>query len=169
MIFVERLQLVRDRVLVVEALGHQYRHSLRERHAAHDEKLKHVIEACRVRHSLLHYGAYLPYVSQRLGGEHALPRLHPPPVAPHGVYLAVVAKQAEGLRQFPLGKRVGRETGVYQCQSAREAGIAQVAVVSAQLPRGKHTFIDDVLAGKGADVEILIVLRAFLYPLAYLV
>ena len=55
-VFVERLQVLADRVLVVERLRHQDSHRLRQRHAAHDEELKDVVEACRVAHAFLDDG-----------------------------------------------------------------------------------------------------------------
>ena len=122
-VLVERLEVFRDGVLVVEALWHHQRHGVGQREPAHDEKLEHVVKAGRVAHARLHYGRELLDVAQRLGAEHALAGLHPPAVAPDGVYLAVVGQQAEGLRQAPRRERVGREARVHQRQPAREVAV----------------------------------------------
>ena len=66
-----------------------------------------------------------------------------------------MSQKAEGLCQLPLGERVGRETRMYQCQSAGKVGIGEVREVAAQLPAGEHTLVDDVLCGERADIESL--------------
>ena len=57
MVFVERLQVLADRVLVVKTFRYEYRHCLRQRQSTHHQELKHVVERGGVAHSFLHDGA----------------------------------------------------------------------------------------------------------------
>ena len=109
-VFVEGLQVLRNRVLVVERFRHEYRHRLRQRESAHGQKLKHVVEACRVAHAFLYDGRNLPDVAQCLARQHTLAGLHPSAVAADGVDLAVVSQQAEGLGQRPRRECVCAES-----------------------------------------------------------
>ncbi len=106
-VFVEGLQVFADGVLVIKTLRHEDGHGLRQRHAAHDEELKDVVERGRVRHALLDDGRDVADVAQRLARQHALAGLHPASVAADGVDFAVVSQQAEGLGQRPCGECVG--------------------------------------------------------------
>ena len=106
-VFVEGLEVLGYGVLVVEALGHQDGHGLRQRESAHHEELEHVVEASRVAHALLHDGAKVLDITQRLAAEHTLSCLHPAAVATNGVDLTVVGQQSEGLCQFPFGEGIG--------------------------------------------------------------
>ena len=99
MVLVEGFQVFADGVLVVERLWHEYRHCLRQRHAAHDQKLKDVVQRGRVAHPLLHDRRDFSDVAQCLAAKHALAGLHPSAVAADGVDLAVVGQQAERLSQ----------------------------------------------------------------------
>ncbi len=134
MIFVEGLEVLAYRVLIVEAFGHEYCHCLRQRESAHHEELEDIVEACRVAHAFLHDGTQVLYVAQCLATQHAFPCPHPSTVASNGVDFPVMCQQAERLSQFPLRESVGRETGMYQGQSARQVWTRQVWEVSAQLP-----------------------------------
>ena len=55
-ILIERLQVFAYGVLVIEALRHKYRHSVRQRHSRHDKELQHIVQRSRVAHALLHNG-----------------------------------------------------------------------------------------------------------------
>ena len=54
MIFIEGLQILADRVLVVEALRNHHRQGVRQTHAVHDEEFKDVVQRGRVTHVGLH-------------------------------------------------------------------------------------------------------------------
>ena len=106
-ILVESLEVFRYRILVVERFGHKDSHGLRQTHAAHYKELEHVVERGGVAHVFLDDGQDVLDVAQSARTEHALSCLHPRTVAAYGVYLAVVAEQAEGLSQFPFREGIG--------------------------------------------------------------
>ena len=87
MIFVECLQVVADRVLVVERLWYQYCHSMRKTQTRHYEKLQYVVERSRVRHVGLDNRTYARVVWY----QYRLPCLHPVTVAPDGVDLSIMS------------------------------------------------------------------------------
>ena len=146
MILVESLEILGDRVLVVEALRNHDCHGLRQRQSAHDEEFENVVEACRVRHVGLDNRRNLTDVAENLRREHRLAGLHPSAVTTDGVYLTVVGQHAERLCQTPCRERVCRETAVDDGQTRREVVVRQVGVVLAQLQAGEHSLVDDALA-----------------------
>ena len=89
-ILVEGLQILRDGVLVVEALRHQDSHRLRQGESAHHQELEHVVETGRVTHTLLHNRAQILDVTQCLTRKHTLTSLHPPTITSDGVDLTVM-------------------------------------------------------------------------------
>ena len=91
-IFVERLELLADRVLVVEGFGHKHCHGVGQAQSGHDEKFQHVVQAGRVAHAGLHDGADVAHVAQERGGEYGFACAHPSPVAADGIDFAVVGK-----------------------------------------------------------------------------
>ena len=109
MVLIERLQILADRVLVVEALWHENRHCLGQTQSAHDQELKHVVEAGRVTHALLHNRTDILDVTQCLAAQHAFTRLHPTAVSTDGVDLTIVRQETERLCQTPCWECVGTE------------------------------------------------------------
>ena len=160
-IFIESLEVFADRVLVVERLRNEDAHGLRKAHAAHHEKLERIVQTGGVGHLLLENRFDFPYVTKDFAGEHALPRLKPSPVASDGVDFTIVAQETEGLCKFPLRECIGRETGMDKGETAGEIVVAQVRIVSSELSGSKHSLVDDVLARKGADVEIIVIDAVF--------
>ena len=158
-ILVKCLQLTRDWVLVVIALGHQHRERMRQAHAAHHEELQNIVQRSAVAHVGLHDGIYILHVAEALDVEQRLARDHPAAVALDGVDLAVVPEQTERLRQMPLGEGVGRESRVYQCQSAREIGIYQIGEVVSQLHARQHTLIDKRTRRQTHNIYLLLVVQ----------
>ena len=69
-VLVEGLQVLGDRVLVVEAFRYHDGHGLWQRQSAHDEELEDIVEACRVGHTRLYDRRYLTDVAQGLRREH---------------------------------------------------------------------------------------------------
>ena len=132
-VFIESLQVLADGVLVIERFGHQHRHGMGQAEAGHHEELQHVVQRGTVAHTGLQDGADGLDVAQGRRGQHALPGLHPAPVAADGVDFAVVCQQAERLSQAPRGEGVGAEAGVHDGQSAGEVGLCQVEEVLAHL------------------------------------
>ena len=118
---------------------------MRQTHAAHYQKLEHVVQRSRVAHVLLHDGQDVLDVAQCARTEHALSCLHPRTVASHGVYFAVMTEQAEGLGEFPFRECIGGESAMHQRQSRSEVRIGKVLIEAAQLSARKHTFINNVL------------------------
>ena len=155
-ILIESLQILRDRVLVVEALRHHHSHGVRQRQTAHHEELEYIVETCRVTHIRLNDRRNLTDIAQSLTAQHTLARLHPGTVTTDGVDLTIVGKETEWLSQAPCWEGVGREAGVNQSQTACEIIIGQVRIILAQLEAAQHTLIYDVRIRQRTDIEIRI-------------
>ena len=155
-VFVERLQVLTDRVLLVERFRNKHRHSVRQAHTRHKEELECVIEGSRVRHTRLNDRVNSLNIAQHLRREHTLARLHPGTVTTDGIDFTIMAKQTERLSQRPAREGIGRETRVHQSQTTGEIVIAQIREVFANLHRGKHTLINDILARKRNNIKILV-------------
>ena len=168
MILVERLEVFADGVFVVKALGYKDSHCLWQRQSAHNKELKYVVKTCRVAHAFLYYGSQVLYVAQCLAVKHTLASLHPSAITTNSIYLTVVCQQSEGLCQLPLWECVGRESRVYQRQSACKVVVRQVREVSTQLSACQHALINDIFVRQRAYVEVLVVYSVF-YALAYLI
>ena len=166
MIFVEGLEVLAYRVLIVEAFGHEYCHCLRQRESAHHKELEDIVEACRVAHAFLHDGSQVLNVAQCLATQHAFPCPHPSAVAANGVDLAVVGEQSERLCQRPRRECVGGESRMHQGQTARKVRVGQVGEVLSHLHRRQHALVDDAGVAQRADVEVLVV-DAFLDSFSY--
>ena len=109
-VFVERLQIARYGVLVVEALRHEDGHGLCQGQSAHRQEFEHVVETGRVAHAFLHDGSQVADVAQSLTVEHTLTCLHPTAIAANGVDLAIMRQKTEGLSQRPGGEGIGAES-----------------------------------------------------------
>ena len=107
MILVKCLQILRDRILVVETLWYKDGHCLWQAESTHHQELEHVVEAGRVAHAVLYDGADVLDITQRLAAQHTLTSLHPTAIATDGVDLTIMSQQTERLCQFPLGESVG--------------------------------------------------------------
>ena len=134
-VFVESLELLADRVLLVEGFRHKHRHGMRKAEPGHDEEFQYVVQRSAVAHVRLDDRAQLFDVAQGRRGQDALTRFHPTAVATYGVDFAVVRQKAEGLCQSPRREGVGAETGMYKGQSAGEVTVGQVGEVVTQLQR----------------------------------
>ena len=108
MVFVECLQVLRNRVLIIETLWHQNSHRLRQRESAHHQELKHIVERGRITHAVLHNRTQVLDIAQRLTAQHTLSCLHPAAVTTNGVNLTVVGQQTERLCELPFGECVPR-------------------------------------------------------------
>ena len=75
-ILIESLQILRDRVLVVEALRHHHSHGVRQRQTAHHEELEDIVETCRITHIRLNDRRNLTDIAQSLAAQHTLTSLH---------------------------------------------------------------------------------------------
>ena len=120
MIFVESLEVLAYRILVVEAFGHKYCHCLGQRETTHRKELEDIVKACRVAHSFLNDRPQVLDVAQSLAAEHALPCLHPSAIASNGIDFTIMCQQTEGLRQLPFREGIGRETRMHEGKSARK-------------------------------------------------
>ena len=157
-VFVKALQLLRERVLLVEALRNEHRQRMRQRHAAAQEKFERIVERRAVAHPRLDDRPEAALrIAGELGVEHRLARPHPEPVAADGVDLAVVPDQPEGLREAPRREGIGRKTRMHQSDGARKVGALQIGEVVAQLAGGEHPLVDDRPGRETDDVAALLV------------
>ena len=97
-------------------------------------------------------GQVLP---EQRGGQAGLPGAHVVHVAPQGVDLAVVGREAERLGQEPGWGGVGAVALVHDGQRAFEIRFAQVRVEGQELRGHEHALVHDGPAGQGRDVEAL--------------
>ena len=152
---VELLDLLRQARVVRPGLGHQ--DGLDHGHAAvrthHD--LEHRIERHGIRAARLDDRQQVRHVAAEPFVRHArLVGLHPIDVAEQRIDLAVVGEHAEGLRQPPGGKRVGRIALVVDGEIRDEALVEQVGVEGGELLGQEHPLVDDRAAGERADIEV---------------
>ena len=75
-------------------------------------------------------------------------------------------QQAERLRQAPGREGIGAESGMHDGQPTGEVRLGQVGEVFPHLYGRQHSFVHDILARQGYDIEIF-VMYAVLNPLPY--
>ncbi len=159
-VFVERAAiLVHQRIAGPRLRDHQH-HRVRERIAAHHEQLDRVVERRRVR---------LPVVDQRpdlveivlenARRDAVLARADPVDVAAQRIDLAVVADEAERVREVPRGERVRREALVNHRERRHHRLVAKVHVVLADLMREQHSLVDQRARRHRRHVELLAVAK----------
>ena len=155
-VLVEGPLVLGDVVPGAEGLGHHHDHGVRQRAAAQDQQLQHVVEGRRVAAARLDDGQQPGQVlPEQGGGQAGLPGAHVVHVAPQGVDLAVVGRQAERLGQEPGREGVGAVALVHDGQAAPEILRAQVRVERHELRGHEHALVHDGPAREGGDVEAL--------------
>ena len=97
MIFVERFQVFRYRVLFVETFRDQHRHGMWQAHAGRHEEFQHVVQRSAVAHIRLDDRAYLVYIRDAGRGQDAFTCFHPATVAPYRIDFPVVCQEAKRL------------------------------------------------------------------------
>src|SRR5882762_8277101 len=85
--------------------------------------------------------------------EAGLVALHPVDVAQQRVDLAVMGEHAEGLRQLPLRKGVGRIALMEDGEARGESLVEQVGIEGRQMLGQEHALVDYRAAAERADVE----------------
>ena len=151
--FVESLLLFAHGFVAIPGLRNHHHHRLRQRAAAHDEKLEDVIKHRRVGtvgvHDRLDFGDIL---TEEGAGQQRLASLHPVNVAAQSVNFSVMGDVVVGVRAFPAGESVGREAGVDEGKRRIHRSIAEVREILADLFGHQHAFVDDRPAGETAGV-----------------
>ena len=134
-----------------------------------DQNLEHGIEratvGCALRDDRFDILGHLT----EIGGGHAdLVALHPVGVALERVDLAVMGQHAEGLRQPPLRKGVGRIALVIDRECGLEPRIHQVGIEIGHILGQHHALVDDRAARQRTDIHLADAsgLRRFLDPAA---
>ncbi len=131
---VERAQVVRHRRGLAPGGGDQHRQRVGGRATGEHEQLEGGVERGRVAPAIVDQREQLGEVVAELGGAQLrLARVHPLPVAAHGVDLAVVREVVERVREIPRAERVGGEARVHERHRRLDLGLAQVGVVGRQL------------------------------------
>ena len=133
-----------------EALGH------RRGPAGADQKLEDVVHRRRVRIAGRdHRPDVVEMLPEHGAGQPGLVARHPVDVARKRVDLAVVREHAEGLREAPGRKRVGRIALVIEGEARHEALVQEIRIERRKLLGEEHALVDDGLAAQRADVEVL--------------
>ncbi len=116
-VLVERLQLLRHRLVVLPRLGDHHQDRVRQRSPGHDEELEHVVEGRRVAAAFADDRQdLLQVVAEQARLEQPFARAHPVDVAGERVDLAVVRDEAVRMRERPRRERVGAEPLVHERQ-----------------------------------------------------
>ena len=142
--------------VVAVRLGDEEHHRLRDGAAGLDEELGDAVEVGGVGRGGVADGAELVLAAVPYGVGHVrLLGRHPVEVTLEGVDLTVVAEEAHGLRQGPLGHGVGGEAAVVDAELRLEVLILEVEVELANHGGAEHTLVHDGATGHGAHVEVL--------------
>ncbi len=155
-VFVERAQVRVHGFHVLPGRRNDHAQTAEQVHAAGDQQLQHVVHARRVGTATVDQRIEALQIRQLLVGELQAARLGPVAVAGDGVDLAVVGEKAERLRQRPLRHGVGGEALVEDADGGGQTLVAEVREELRQVRRHHQTFIDDVLVGEAADIELLV-------------
>jgi len=156
MIFVKCAPSIGHLRIVLPRLRDHHHHRVRQRTAAQDEQLQHVIEHGRVAAGGIDDGQQSrQIIAEQLRREHLLTRVHPVQVAADRVDFAVVQHVAERLSARPAREGVGAETRVDHGKRRLHPRIVQFRVELFQLLRGQHSLVDDGSGGEAGDVEVV--------------
>ena len=164
-VFVERLLFVAHRLVSRPRLRDHHHHRVRQRAAAHDEQLKHIVEHRRVRAVRVHDRQdFRQIVAEKLARQQPLPRLHPVHIAPQRVDLAVVRDVAVRVRPLPTREGIRRKPRMHQRQRRVEIGIGQIFEIRPELHRIQHPFVNDRAAREARRVPKIVRLRRADFP-----
>ena len=155
MVLVEGFLFSAHQVVALPGFGNEHHHHVGQRASTQIEQLNNIIQIGRIGAGSVADGQnHLEFL---LGEERRLEQhffgAHPVHVAANGVDLAVVGDVAEGLRQLPLRKSVGRKAGVYQRQRRFQVRLLQVYIVRAKLEGGELSLIHNRIIGARGYVE----------------
>ena len=143
-VFVERAPVLVHQRIAGPRFGDHQHHRVRERIPAHQQQLERVVERRRVGLAVVDERPDLVQVgAKHVARDRLLPGADPVHVAAQRVDLAVVAHEAERMRQVPGGKRVGREALVHHGERRHHGRVLQVAVILADLVREQHALVDN--------------------------
>ena len=109
-IFVERFQIFRNRVLFVPTFRHKHRKCVWQRQACHHQKFEHVVERSTIAHVRLNDREQIFQITEFVGFKHAFAGSHPDSITFYGIDFTVVSQQTERLSQVPRWERVGTKT-----------------------------------------------------------
>ena len=155
MVFVKGFQAFGNRVFLVERFGNHHAKGVFQRPSGHVQEFQDVVKRSRIGFFFFQNGKHFFQVfAENFGFQQSFAGLCPQPVAFYGIDFPVVGNEPEGLGQRPRGEGVGTETGMHQRYGRFKKGMLQVRIVTAQLPGGKHPFVNHGFGGKADDVKI---------------
>ena len=158
MVLVERAAVLVHQRIAGPRLGNHHHHGVRQRVATHHEELERVVERRRVGLAVVDQRPELrQVVAQHLRRDRAFARADPVEVAAQRVDLAVVADEAERMREVPRRERVGREALVHHGERGHHRLVGEVRVERADLVREQHALVDEGARRHRRDVELLAV------------
>ncbi len=159
-VFVERAPVLVHQRVPGPGLRDHHHHRVGERIAAHDEELERVVERRRVGLSVVDQRPQLrQVVAEHRGRDRPLARPDPVEVAAQRVDLAVVADEAERVREVPGRERVRREALVHHRQRRDERLVVEVLVEAPDLMGEQHALVDDRARRERRHVELLAVAK----------
>ena len=151
---VERAQVVRHRRRLAPRGRDQHRECVCGSAPCEHEQLEGRVERGRIAPALVDQREQLgEVVTELCRAQLRLARVHPLPVAPYGVDLAVVREVVERVGEIPRAERVGREPGVDECHRRLDLGLAQIGVVGRELAGREQALVGERAARERGDVE----------------
>jgi hypothetical protein len=156
MVFVECAPVFVHQRIAGPGFGNHQHHRVRQRVAAHREQFERVVERRGIRLAFVDQRPELrQVVAEHLRSDRAFTRTNPVEVAAQCVDLAVVADEAERMREVPRRKRVRRKALVHHRERGHHRRVVQVDVVLAHLVREQHSLVDDRARRERRHVELL--------------
>ena len=149
--------LVHHRITCPRFRNHHH-HRVGKRITAHRQQLERIVERCGVRLTFVDQRPELgEIVAEDFRCDRSFAGADPVEVAAERIDFAVVANEAERMREVPGGKRVRRKALVHHGQRRHHRFIVQVEVVLADLVCEQHALVDDRARRKRRHIEFLAV------------
>ena len=144
--------------MVLPGFRDHHHEGVGQRPSRGDQQFQRVVEPRRIAGAFADDRAQLGHVvAEQRGSEKRLPGAHPVLVPPDRVDFAVVAEQPVGMGEAPRPQRVRAVPGMHQRQGRDDGLVGQVTVERVQLVGPKQALVDDGLARKTGDVEVVAV------------
>ena len=155
-VVIEVLLVLAHEGVVLPWLRDDHHHGQRQRHAVHIEEFQCIVEHGGIRSASIHDRENLIDIVLHDRACHRLfSGQHPVNIAADGVDLTIVGDHSIWMRAMPGRRRVGGESGVYDCDRRLVILILQIFVKSSQLANQEHALVDDRPGGKRADISVL--------------
>ena len=132
--------------MILPRLGDHHHDGMRQRAAGHNQHLEAIVEHGRIATVGVDHGQdFFNVISEKIGLEHRLPRVHPVNVAAQGVDLAVMRDVAIRMAAVPTWKGISAEARMNEREGTFHRGMPQVGIIQVDLLGHEHAFVDQRL------------------------